>query len=98
MEKIKTHVLCSVTFFSDNCAVREISWKNIVELERPQMAIWHFRISRWVIKAADTHSEYVILIGFSTVKMIARTHLNVNVIRTLLVLLYFLTFNSTKLT
>jgi len=37
-DKIKTHVLRSVTF-SENCAVYEIMCKNIVEPDRPQMTI-----------------------------------------------------------
>ena len=36
VEKIKTHILCSVTF-SENHAFYEIMWENIVELDRPQM-------------------------------------------------------------
>jgi hypothetical protein len=32
--------------------------------ERPQMKIWRMRISRWVPKATNTHSEYVIFIAF----------------------------------
>jgi len=39
-------------------------WKYTVEPERPQMTIWPMRISRWVSKATDTHSEYPILIAF----------------------------------
>ena len=39
VEKIKTHILCSVTFFPRNRAVCEIMWKNMVEPERPQMTI-----------------------------------------------------------
>jgi hypothetical protein len=39
-------------------------WKNIVELGRPQMTIWHMRIACLLAKATDTHSEYVILIAF----------------------------------
>jgi len=39
-------------------------WKNIVELGRPQMTIWHMCIACWVLKATDAHSEYVILINF----------------------------------
>jgi hypothetical protein len=36
----KTHTLCSVTFFFvENRAVYEIMWKNIVELEVPQMTV-----------------------------------------------------------
>jgi len=30
VEKIETHILCSVTFFFfENCAVYEIKWKNV---------------------------------------------------------------------
>ena len=40
VEKIKTHILCSVTFlFFENRAVYEIMWKNIVERGRPQLTI-----------------------------------------------------------
>jgi hypothetical protein len=39
-------------------------WKNIVEPERPHVTIWRTRISRWIPKATDTHSEYVTLIAF----------------------------------
>jgi len=35
VEEIKTHLLCSITFFSENRAVFEIMWKNAVEPERP---------------------------------------------------------------
>jgi len=40
-------------------------WKNIVERERPQMAIWRKPFSCVITKATNTHSEYVILIAFS---------------------------------
>jgi len=36
VEKIKTHILCSITF-SENRPVCEIIWKSVVELGRPQM-------------------------------------------------------------
>jgi hypothetical protein len=39
-------------------------WKNIVQLERPQMTIWRMHILRWVPEATKTHSEYVIVIVF----------------------------------
>jgi hypothetical protein len=39
-------------------------WKNTVELERPQITIWRMRITCWVPKATNTHSEYVIHIAF----------------------------------
>ena len=38
VEKLKTHILCSVTF-PENPAVYEIMWKNVVEPDRPQTTI-----------------------------------------------------------
>ena len=63
MEKIKTCILLSVIFFF-NCAVYEIMWKNIVELNRPQVTVWHMCIACWIPKTANTHSEYVVLTAF----------------------------------
>ena len=39
-------------------------WKNIVEQDRPQMTLWGIGIAFWVPKAANTLSEYVIIIAF----------------------------------
>jgi len=39
VERNTTHVLCSISFFPDNCAIYEIIWKNIEEPDRPQMKI-----------------------------------------------------------
>ena len=39
VEKIKTHILCSITFILKNHAIYEIMWKNIVELDMRQMTI-----------------------------------------------------------
>jgi len=36
IEKIKTHILFSITFFKENRAVYEIMWKYFVEPGRPQ--------------------------------------------------------------
>ena len=65
-EKIKTHILYSVTFFllSENRAVYEIMWENIVEHDRPQMTIWRMRIAFWIPKATKTNSECVITNAF----------------------------------
>jgi hypothetical protein len=38
IEKIKTYFMFN-NFFSDNHAVYEIMWKNIVDADRPQMTI-----------------------------------------------------------
>jgi len=66
VEKIKTHILCSVTFFFlENRAVYQIMWENAVERDGPQMTIWRMRIACWITKATNTNSKYVILIAFS---------------------------------
>ena len=44
VEKIKIHILCSITFFFvENRAVYEITWQNILEPDRLQMTIWRIR-------------------------------------------------------
>jgi len=40
-------------------------WENIVESDRPRRAIWSMRISYWIPKATDTHSENVTRIAFA---------------------------------
>jgi len=35
VEKIKTHILCLMTFISEDGAVYEIMWENAVERDRP---------------------------------------------------------------
>ena len=45
IEKLETHILCSLTFFPENLAVHEIMWKNIVERGRTQMTKWRMRIT-----------------------------------------------------
>ena len=72
VDKIKIHVLCSLTF-SENRAVYEIMSKNMEEPWGPQMAIWR-RVACWVSKTthaeahasvrAPTHTGYVILTAF----------------------------------
>ena len=65
VEKIKTHILCSVTFlFFENRAVYEVTRKNIVEAGRPEMTIWRMRIACCVPNATNIHSGYVVLTVF----------------------------------
>ena len=47
----------------ENRAVYEIMWKN-VQQDRSQKTIWCIRITRWIHKATNTHSEYVIITAF----------------------------------
>ena len=58
-------MLCSIAFFfSENRAVYEIMYKNIVKPGRPKMTIWLMRIACWIPKATKTHLEYVTLTVF----------------------------------
>jgi hypothetical protein len=50
--------------FFENRAVYEIAWKNVVELGRPQMAVWRISIEYWIPRATNTHSGCIILIVF----------------------------------
>jgi len=63
VEEIKTHFMFNNVFF-ENRAFFEM-WKNTVHPDRPQMAIWRTRIARWIPKATNTYSEYVIHIAFA---------------------------------
>jgi hypothetical protein len=60
--KNKTHIY--VTFSSKNRAVYEIMCENIVQPGRPQMTIRRLLFACRILKATNTHSEYVILIAF----------------------------------
>jgi len=61
VKKIKTLILCSVTFFFFflNFAFYEIMFKNILEWHRPQMKIWRMHIACWIPKATNTHTQVV---------------------------------------
>ena len=37
---------------------------NFVDPDKPQMALWRLRISRWIPEATNTYSEYVTRIAF----------------------------------
>ena len=39
-------------------------WKNNLERDRPQKAIWRMRIAFWMLKASKKHREYVTLTDF----------------------------------
>jgi len=45
--------------------VYEVMWKNVVHPYRPHMTIWRMRFFCLMIKAGDTHSEYVVLTVFA---------------------------------
>jgi len=58
VQKIKTHILCSITVFSENRDVYGIMWQNMVDPGRPQMTIWRMRIACWIPKTREhTHTQ-----------------------------------------
>ena len=74
-EKMKIHILCSILLL--NQSVYEIMWINIAEPGRPQMTIRCMCNACWIPKTTNIHSEYTILIDFSTAAMVAWKRLNV---------------------
>jgi len=64
-ENQNTHFTFNQFFPPENRAIHEKIWKNIVELGRPQTTIWCMHIACLILKATNTHSEYVILGAFS---------------------------------
>ena len=68
------HTFCDQLHFSENRAVCEIMWKNIVERGRQQMTIWRMRIAYWIPKATHTiriSNTYC----FPNATMVAKTRL-----------------------
>jgi hypothetical protein len=62
VENIKTHILHSVAFYEYR-AVCKIMRKNSAGPDRPKI-IRRMHVACWINMAANTHSEYVILIAF----------------------------------
>jgi hypothetical protein len=65
VHKIKTHILCSITFSRKSCRLGD----NVEKFRTARQTtddniIRHIRFARSITKATDTHSEYVILIAF----------------------------------
>jgi len=76
MEKIKTRISCSVTFFFfffENRAVYERTWRNHAQPGRPQMTTLRIHITCWITEAANTLSEYVIIIAISLQKWLHKS-------------------------
>ena len=67
IEKIKTHILCSISFFPPK--VWRL-WDNVEKYGRTRQAtddniVWGTRIACWILKATHANSEYVIFIAFA---------------------------------
>jgi hypothetical protein len=64
-------------YFFLNGGICEITWKNIVEPDRPQMTVWRMRISRSVPKAKDTTLGICNTYCFPNATNVAQPHLSV---------------------
>jgi hypothetical protein len=65
VEKIKTHILCSITSSRKSCCI----WDNVEKYVTARQAtdasiIQRMLFACWITKATNTHSEYVIFIAF----------------------------------
>ena len=73
VEKIRTHILRSVTFFfRKSCCLLDNS-ENTVQSDRPQMTIRRMRFACWISKV--THTEVYSIYCYSTAKMVTQTRL-----------------------
>ena len=45
VEKIRTFIICSMTFFPENLAVYETMWKNTVQPDRSKTTVWRMRVA-----------------------------------------------------
>jgi len=63
VEKIRPYFTFQY-FFLETRAVHNGMWKNTVQQVKPKMTIWDTCFERWIPKATNTHSEYVILTVF----------------------------------
>jgi hypothetical protein len=62
VEKIKTHILCSITFLRKSCRL----WDNVEKYGRAghttdDNTIRRMRFACWITNTTDTHSEYAVL-------------------------------------
>ena len=65
VQKIETHILCSITFFQRLCCL----WDNVENYCRIGQATYgdiirRMRIACWIPKATNTHTGCIILIAF----------------------------------
>jgi hypothetical protein len=74
VQKIKTHILCSITFSRKSYRL----WDNVENYGRARQAtddniIRRMRFACWITKARETHSEYVILIALPQQKWLGES-------------------------
>jgi hypothetical protein len=84
VQKIKTHILCCVTFSRKSCRL----WDKVERYGTAGQAtddsiIRRMRTACWITKATNTHSEYVIFIDFPRQLISTQTCLECYIMRTL---------------
>jgi hypothetical protein len=60
IENKNARFMVSNFFFFEIRAVYQIMWKNTVQVGSPQKKVWCLRTARWVSRATNTHSEYLL--------------------------------------
>jgi hypothetical protein len=66
VQQIKTHILCSMTFYWKSCHLCDYVNKcGTARQVTDDNTIRRMRFACWIPKATDTHSGYVILIAFT---------------------------------
>ena len=80
VEKIKTHILCSVVYFPPKIVtfMKQCGKKYGKVGEVTDNIIRRMRTVRWIPKSTNAHSEHVILIAFPMLAMAERKHLYLN--------------------
>ena len=75
-ENQNTHFVFN-NFFSDNRAVYDITWKNMVQPGRPQMKIWRMRIACRITNATRHTFRIRNTYFFCTAPLVTLTRLNI---------------------
>jgi len=65
VQKIKTYIVCLITFFCKWCHLQDdVEKHGTARQATDDNIIWRIQIASWTTKATNTHSEYVTLIAF----------------------------------
>ena len=80
VEKIKTQILCSITF-SENRDIYEIMSKHMVEPEATSdVTVWRIHIAWWISKTIRTHRACTRPRTHTRTYALTRTHTHTNII------------------